>query len=112
MIIQTIAPIIQPVGIDFFIYSLEDTFVYPKPQATHDCVISKCCGAIVVVANSGNKKATGIVGFTAKTTARMAEPEPTKLKGPRKNPSGVNIANAIAKTKGVFGIKSPKIAEK
>ena len=40
---------------------------------------------MVVVANNGNKKATGIVGLTAKTTAKIADPEPTRLNGPRKN---------------------------
>lgn len=51
-----------------------------------------------MIANNGNKKAGDIVGLTANTTAKIAEPEPTRFIGPQKNPSGVNIANTIAKT--------------
>ena len=65
-----------------------------------------------MIANNGNKKAGDIVGFTANTTAKIADPEPTRFIGPRENPNGVNIANTIAKTNGDCGIKSPKIAEK
>lgn len=61
-----------------------------------------------MIANNGNKKAGDIVGLTANTTAKIAEPEPTRFIGPRKNPSGVNIANTIAKTNGDCGIQSPK----
>lgn len=57
-----------------------------------------------MIANNGNKKAGDIVGLTANTTAKIAEPEPTRFIGPRKNPSGVNIANTIAKTNGDCGI--------
>ncbi len=36
-------------------------------------------------------------------SAKIADPEPTRFIGPRKNPNGVNIANTIAKTNGDCG---------
>ena len=96
-----------PVGRAIFMNALVSTFEYPIPQATHDCVISRCCIVRVMHENRGYKNATGKFAEDPRKMESIAAPQPTKLIGPLKYPRNDNRPKARQSTNGLVGIKRP-----